>query len=175
MPAKEHKNVRRTLRKQMDKILARIKDLEEDSAEVDRNAKRRCRTCFESDDVCDGLCWGFWRSLQSPLDGDSKLKPLLPVKVGDRVAPGPNWNTFRYGSKCHPVDSRSRKRPKPSDGAEAPQSSSSADEPMPKMGTVTEVKAWASGGKELDCVAVLWDAPLDSDTNQKVIRTEAKG
>lgn len=161
VPAKEHKNVRRTLRKQMDKVLSRIKDLEEGTAEVNENAKRRCRTCFESEDVCDGLCWGFWRSLQSPYDaeGDAKLEPISLIKVGDRVTPGPHWNTLRYGSRCNPTtESRSRKRSRISNEAGTSQSSSSKDGPKARVGTVVEVKSWASGGNEMDCVAVSWDA-----------------
>ena len=55
LPAKKHKNVRKTLRKQMEKIDARVNDIKDGKAVIEQNVKRRCRTCFESDDICDGL------------------------------------------------------------------------------------------------------------------------
>ena len=55
LPARKHKNARRTLRKQLDKLQLRIEELRSGSVEVNRNPKRRCRTCFESEDICDGL------------------------------------------------------------------------------------------------------------------------
>ncbi len=62
IPAKEHRNVRKTLRKQIDKIHSRLKDLELGVEAQVVHAKRHCRTCFKPEDVCDGLCWGFWKS-----------------------------------------------------------------------------------------------------------------
>jgi len=56
------KNTRRTQLKQIHKIQARIKLLQSGERVYDRSAPRRCRTCYETDDLCDGLCWGFWRA-----------------------------------------------------------------------------------------------------------------
>lgn len=138
LPAKKHKNVRKTLRKQMEKISARQIDIREGNAVVETNAKRRCRTCFESEDICDGRCWGFWKHTQSPQqerggvgNGRTSLEPIMEVKVGDRVTIGPNWNEIRLGSRGS------------------------------QQGTVVDVKSWASGGDELDCVVVKWDKPSD--------------
>lgn len=138
LPAKKHKNVRKTLRKQMEKIDARLTDIKEGKAILEQNAKRRCRTCFESDDVCDGRCWGFWKHCQSPNEQISRntLEPIMEVKLGDRVTVGPNWNEIRLGSRGSQQD--------------------------PRLGTVVSIKSWASGcGDELDCVAVKWDKSFD--------------
>ncbi|KAL7449017.1 hypothetical protein ACHAWC_001123, partial [Mediolabrus comicus] len=96
-PPKKHKNVRKTLRKQMNKIDTRINDIVEGKAVVEPNAKRRCRTCFESNDICDGRCWGFWRQSQAPKT--MTPEPIVEVKIGDRVTIGPNWNQIRLGYK----------------------------------------------------------------------------
>jgi hypothetical protein len=117
--------VRKTLRKQINKIDTRINDIVEGKAVVEPNANRRCRTCFESNDICDGLCFGFWRQSQAPKTVTPE--PMVEVKIGDRVTIGPNWNQIRLGYK----DAR--------------------------LGTVTNIKSWTSGGDELDCVAVKWD------------------
>ncbi|KAL7541177.1 hypothetical protein ACHAXR_011632 [Thalassiosira sp. AJA248-18] len=171
VPPKEHKNVRRTLRKQMDKVGTRIKDLKEGKATVDKNAKRRCRTCFDSEEVCDGLCWGFWRSLQSPhqtSNGDGKLESILAVQVGDRVTPGPNWNVLRHGNCCNLApESQPRKRSRRADDDAGQQSQSTPlNGESKKLGTVLEVKSWASGGNEMDCVVVSWDADSDQSATQ---------
>ena len=57
------KNVRRTLLRQMDKIQAHIAKLQEGALAVDRNAKKRCRSCSKPIEVCEGQCWGFWKPL----------------------------------------------------------------------------------------------------------------
>ena len=139
LPAKKHKNVRKTLRKQMEKIDARVNDIKMGNAVLEQNAKRRCRTCFESNDICDGRCWGFWKHSQSPHHeqgggggNGSTLEPIMEVKVGDRVTVGPNWNEIRLGGR------------------------GSQQNPV-RLGTVVNIKSWASGGDELDCVAVKWD------------------
>lgn len=148
LPARKHKNARRTLRKQLDKLQLRIEELKSGSAEVDRNPKRRCRTCFESEDICDGLCWGFWRTKQTPWNAGEKIEPILGVKVGARVHPGSNWLEVRYGS-------RYKTNPR------LPKIANVEDERVArrelKTGTVVEVKSWASGGDENDCVVVAWD------------------
>eukprot|EP00984_Skeletonema_dohrnii_P025227 scaffold14341_cov74-Skeletonema_dohrnii-CCMP3373.AAC.1 len=135
LPAKKHKNVRKTLRKQMEKIDARVDDIKVGNAVVEQDAKRRCRTCFESNDICDGRCWGFWKHSQSPHHeqgggggNGSTSEPIMEVKVGDRVTVGPNWNEIRLGGR------------------------GSQQDPV-RLGTVVNIKSWASGGDELDCVA----------------------
>jgi predicted sulfurtransferase len=147
LPPKEHKNVRRTLRKQMEKIDARLNDVKNGKAFVVHNAKRRCRTCFESDDICDGLCWGYWKhSLENQSGNKNTLEPIIEVKLGDRVTVGPNWNEIRLGSRVSQQD--------------------------PRLGTVVEIKSWASGADELDCVAVKWDAPDDRRGSSGMAQSE---
>ena len=53
---------------------------------------------------------------------------LLDVNVGDRVMPGPHWNTIRLG------ELRNDRR-----------------------GTVVECKSWGVGGTTRNCVSVQWD------------------
>lgn len=167
LPPKEHKNVRRTLRKQMVKVLARVNALVEGTAEVKSNALRRCRTCFESEDMCDGLCWGFWKHSQSPYQKKSSsiVEPIIDVKVGDRVTPGPNWNEMRLGSRCY---SAAQEEMVSNKMARTSEESNERLQPVThdarKVGTVVEVKSWASGGNKLDCVAVIWDDDPSGDS-----------
>jgi ferredoxin len=58
---KKSKKVRKTLARQIQKIEARIKDLDSGRAVVDRDSPRHCRSCFEPSTVCNGRCWGFWK------------------------------------------------------------------------------------------------------------------
>ena len=58
-----NKNVRRTLLKQMDKVQSHIASLDEGRISVCRDANRQCRSCMMSTDVCNGLCWGFWKNM----------------------------------------------------------------------------------------------------------------
>jgi rhodanese-related sulfurtransferase len=62
VPVKEHKNVRKTLSRQIAKVTIRIKLLENGDAKVDQDAPCRCRTCMGPSTVCDGKCWGFWKT-----------------------------------------------------------------------------------------------------------------
>lgn len=94
---------------------------------------------METSDICDGHCFGFWKHRQIPLANVLDVEPLLPVAVGDRVGPGPHWNTLRLGVT---VDSNGLNR----------------------QGTVVDIKPWASEGDKNDCVAVTWD---DDSHNQK--------
>ena len=150
IPPKEHKNVRRTLRKQTEKVLERICKLKDGSAAVESNPRRRCRTCFDLNDICDGLCWGFWKHAQ--MHRSSELEPIREIKVGQRVRPGPNWNEFRLGSKYTELTSISKKaKPDQQVGA------SILEGPTLKIGTVVQIKPWSTGADENDCVAVLWD------------------
>jgi predicted sulfurtransferase len=73
--ARRQKNVRRTLLKQIQKINARIEALNNNNdndgtgtntaarvvVESMSTAPKRCRTCTKPNDICDGLCWGFWK------------------------------------------------------------------------------------------------------------------
>lgn len=108
------KNTRRTLMKQIRKIDERLHLLERCEVKVDRNAPRRCRTCRESSQTCDGCCWGFWKKHdQQPVESSHHI---LPISVGDTVAPGVDWNEARFGLKPDVV------------------------------GRVVEIKSWSSGG-----------------------------
>ncbi len=149
------KNTRRTLMKQITKIGERIKELKSGEAHVIQNAPKRCRTCRESNDVCDGLCWGFWK--QSTGHGSKNantstdmehssydrndIEEILPISVGDRVRPGSDWNEVRFGKKS-----------------------------AFGIGTVVEIKSWKSGGETNDCVSVSWlweDTDTTSGTHER--------
>lgn len=143
VPAAKHKNVRRTLSRQIEKVDKHIQwmdDNQQTKGMVD--PPRRCRTCMEPSTVCDGRCWGFWKtdgtgarttteveSCNEQYLPTSSNRPL-PVAVGDRVQPGNEWNSIRLGNKH---DSNGTLR----------------------SGVVVEVKSWA--GSDEDCVAVMWD------------------
>lgn len=141
VPPKEHKNVRRTLKRQIDKVTDRINELTSSSVELETNAKRRCRTCFETSEICDGLCWGFWKHTQSTHQEqqNNKLESCRQVKIGDRVRPGPHWNEFRLGSKFMSTSTQLKTTE------------------ILKTGVVVRIKSWGSGSNENDCVAVLWN------------------
>eukprot|EP00550_Attheya_septentrionalis_P002631 CAMPEP_0198287980 /NCGR_PEP_ID=MMETSP1449-20131203/6633_1 /TAXON_ID=420275 /ORGANISM="Attheya septentrionalis, Strain CCMP2084" /LENGTH=518 /DNA_ID=CAMNT_0043986057 /DNA_START=219 /DNA_END=1772 /DNA_ORIENTATION=+ len=53
----QFKNQRRTLLKQINKAKEHQRKLENGESIIQRDAPRRCRTCFETEAVCDGLCW----------------------------------------------------------------------------------------------------------------------
>ena len=139
-PAIRHKNVRRTLSRQIEKVALRRQALFNGEALVDRFSPRRCRTCMETSDICNGRCWGFWKtdhtsgtkrsSEEQDSDSQRRNKPD-PIHVGNLVEVGPHWNELRLGSK---LDIHGQRR----------------------RGRVVEVKSWGSGGTELDCVAVCW-------------------
>ena len=95
-------------------------------------------------------CWGFWRSKQAPWNAGEKIEPILGVQVGARVCPGSNWLELRYGSR-YKTNPRLQKIAKVEDeeGLRARREL--------KIGTVVEVKSWASGGEDNDCVVVAWD------------------
>jgi predicted sulfurtransferase len=90
------KNIKRTLRKQITKVQERINALQNGTAQVDRNATRRCRTCREPDEVCDGLCWGFWKNNEGSTEDHGHNRER--IQIGDCVKPGPNWNEVRLGN-----------------------------------------------------------------------------
>ncbi len=76
------KNVRRTLTRQINKIEARIKGVKDGSLTVDKNARRRCRSCQETlGDKCDGKCWGFWRQADD-IVGIMNSESSLALKTG---------------------------------------------------------------------------------------------
>ncbi|KAI2513718.1 hypothetical protein MHU86_501 [Fragilaria crotonensis] len=139
VPAAEYKNMRRTLSRQIQKVRDQLDSIARGHCVPDKTASRRCRTCMETSDICDGHCFGFWKHRQVTLANVLDVEPLLPVAVGDRVGPGPHWNTLRLGVT---VDSNGLNR----------------------QGTVVDIKPWASEGDKNDCVAVTWD---DDSHNQK--------
>jgi hypothetical protein len=146
LPAAKQRNVRRTLARQMEKVEAQIQDLMSGKQTVQPDAPRRCRYCSEPSTVCDGLCWGFWKTSNASetmtekdrtevegAESATERDPLggpLPISVGDRVQPGRDWKTARLGDRCDPTGCL-------------------------KTGTVVQIKSWA--GSEQDCVVVAWD------------------
>lgn len=145
-PPSEYRNMRRTLMRQITKVSKQVKRLENGESCVDRDALRRCRTCMETEDICDGLCWGFWKHSSVACDKaqyetlhsvreegrDGSGSPPLSISVGNVVEPGAAWNETRHGPRTDDDGKRLR-------------------------GRVVEVKSWGSGGDAKDCVAVLWD------------------
>jgi len=68
----DQKNVRKTLSRQINKVEARIKGIQDGSLTVDKNAPRRCRSCQEPlGEKCDGKCWGFWRQADDVVSNKS--------------------------------------------------------------------------------------------------------
>lgn len=133
LPASQHRNVRRTLSRQIEKVAKRIEALDAGTATANRSDPMRCRTCMETKDVCDGRCWGFWKShavKSNSRDLSFNDKPYN-IAVGDYVEPGPDWNELRRGSR---VDVNGNLL----------------------LGKVMEVKSWGAGSTEQDCVAVCW-------------------
>jgi predicted sulfurtransferase len=146
LPASQHKNVRRTLSRQIEKVATRKEMLDAGRATVDRNAPRRCRTCRATNDVCDGRCWGFWKT-HAPMSNVEERSPRDKpdvIVVGDQVEPGPDWNELRLGSRFDASGNLLH-------------------------GTVMEIKTWGAGGAERDCVAVCWNQGTDSQTLQPLI------
>jgi predicted sulfurtransferase len=153
-PPAQHRNVRRTLSRQLERIASRIQMLETGLASVEDRAvaPRRCRTCLEPSTVCDGRCWGFWKTTHTyqflSVEQETGQKfvntetvtteKIATIEVGDCVEPGPDWNELRLGSRF--VSSK---------GSEESYSL--------RRGTVKEIKTWGVGSTELDCVAVYWD------------------
>ena len=150
--SKRNKKVRRTLTRQIEKISLQMELLKSGATQVDRNAPRRCRTCMEPNSVCDGRCWGFWKTLQSSVDNRMEScnrqnddRGPLPIAVGDQVEPGDDWNALRLGLKTC------------SDG-------------QLRTGTVLDIKSWA--GVDNDCVLVKWNDSLSSKRNQPTIQPQ---
>lgn len=127
-----NKHMRRTLMRQVEKVDARIYDLDTGKATVNPDAPRRCRTCMEPSALCDGNCWGFWKAAHRR-EADEFTPAILPVQIGDIVEPGNDWNSLRLGS------------PLKDDGGL-------------RCGQVVEIKSWGSGGNDKDCVVVAWDS-----------------
>jgi hypothetical protein len=148
-PPAAHRNTRRTLSRQAEKVTTHMARLESGQEKVHREAPLRCRTCMEVNTICDGRCWGFWKTRASAIKRGEKRKsndlaseenPPLPVAVGDQVESGENWNVLRLGDKNYP------------DG-------------RPKRGEVVEIKSWA--GDDNDCVAVMWAHPELAGGNRR--------
>lgn len=134
VPAASHKNVRRTISRQIEKVSLRIDALDSGLECVNSDAPRRCRTCMEPSTVCDGRCWGFWKTKQSLSSTEidtSTISQVETIYIGDFVQPGRHWNELRYGPK---IGSNGELR----------------------RGVVVELKSWGSGSTETDCVAVKW-------------------
>lgn len=154
----QQKNVRRTLRKQIDKVLARVKALDDGTVKVERNARRRCRTCYEPSDVCDGLCWGFWKNKNGT---NGELEPILDIKVGDRVRPGPDWNELRLGSQFYsdePSCSGNKMRKLNDSSGQSQSIAKDDDDKILKVGTVIDINSPAG------LATVVWDERRESPT-----------
>lgn len=146
LPAAQHKNVRRTLFRQAIKVAARMEALDTGTAVSDSDAPRRCRTCMETKYVCNGRCWGFWKTYAVNVNQErSSDHSPDPIAVGDLVEPGPDWNELRLGSRV--------------DGATG----------QLLQGAVMEIKTWGAGSAERDCVAVCWNRTLLQSRQQPLI------
>eukprot|EP00934_Nitzschia_sp_Nitz4_P005222 Nitzschia sp. Nitz4//scaffold378_size14206//5794//7416//NITZ4_008949-RA/size14206-processed-gene-0.15-mRNA-1//-1//CDS//3329549693//5212//frame0 len=138
LPASEHRNQRRTISRQINKISERLQLLQLGLVRENPAALRRCRTCMEPSTECDGRCWGFWK-LKA---GRSNISPgaILPVAIGDIVEPSDHWNVLKLGEKTDTSGN-------------------------PKRGRVTDIKGW-TGENEDDCVAVMWESEMRRGRNQ---------
>lgn len=148
VPACDHKNVRKTLSRQIEKVSQRIQALQNSYVMVDRNAPRRCRTCMESMEICDGRCWGFWKTAQQHAGSNSTMIadiPIRDIQIGDIVQPGPHWNELRLGKPTNGPGDRLR-------------------------GTVMEVKTWGAGSLVRDCVVVVWQNDPDRNNQSLIYR-----
>lgn len=156
IPASAHKNQRRTLSRQIEKVNEFIEKLKRGALVVDRNAARRCRTCMKSRTLCDGKCWGFWKTAvesssarTADEDGSSpqvEVGDIMPIAIGDNVEPGSDWNLMRLG------DTMDRNG-------------------NPIQGKVTCIKSWA-GSSEQDCVSVLWNDGISRGRNQGKLQSQ---
>jgi predicted sulfurtransferase len=147
IPPPQNRNVRRTISRQIEKISNRIVELDSGNGTVDHEAPRRCRTCMDPSTVCDGRCWGFWKTQATrcrAADNHAPTGDLEAIEIGEEVEPGPHWNGLRLGSK---MDASG----------------------MLKRGIVVEVKSWGSGGPENDCVSVRWTNENEAKRSQPQI------
>lgn len=163
----EYKHIRKTITKQINKIHQRIHDIQSHHVYVNSNALRRCRTCMETNDICNGKCWGFWKTTTSTPqpsaltnDDDSIINSLpsssslqIPnISIGDRVRPGPNWNEFKLGTQY--IDS-STMHTVGSGAATTTISDCDISSSSYRSGTVVDIKSWGiQNGYD---VAVDWD------------------
>lgn len=169
LPASAYKNLRRTLARQMDKISNHMKKLETGEIQVNRAAPRRCRTCASPSTICNGCCWGFWKTKGAAESRKRKQEDTIengeeeeemgrekgndakhetkPVAVGDVVQPADGWNVLRLGEK---TDSEGKLR----------------------LGKVVQIKSWASNEK--DCVVVQWndDSAMKPGQNQSTVQPQ---
>lgn len=149
IPPSSHRNQRRTLTRQIEKVNEHILKLEAGTLTVNKNAPRRCRTCMEPSTICNGRCWGFWKTKNDQDEIHKAGTPneeLLPVSVGDTVVPGDHWNPMRLGERTD-------------------------KEGKLLQGAVTEVKGW-SGDNAKDCVSVLWEDRVARGRNQAKVQPQ---
>ena len=108
---------------------------------------------MEVSTICNGRCWGFWKSM--PPVSDEEIQSIPTIAVGDIVEPGPNWNELKLGLKFRIItESKVRNN-----------SSNQQDHQAQLLlrGRVVEVKAvWSYGGAD---VAVSWDDNDNSNNN----------
>ena len=58
----QRRNIRKTVSRQIGKVSKRLSDLESGHEVANPKAPRRCRSCMAPISICDGRCWGFWRT-----------------------------------------------------------------------------------------------------------------
>jgi len=158
------KNIRRTLLRQIEKIEDRIQQLQSGQAVVESNAPRRCRTCQEPLTICDGRCWGFWKTCgganramdtstadttTSSNSSSGSSNGPRSIEIGDHVEPGPHWKEARLGTKYTNHNGVGN---------------------ILRRGTVVQVKTWA-GQEPNDCVAVVWEDGQSRARNQSKTST----
>jgi hypothetical protein len=156
IPASAHKNQRRTLSRQIEKVKEQLGKLSQGMAAVDRDAPRRCRTCMQSRTLCDGKCWGFWKTAtesslapreeRGECSSPAAIKGISPVAIGDIVEPSKDWNPIRLGDTMDKDGNLLR-------------------------GEVTSIKSWA-GSLERDCVSVLWNDGVVRGRNQAKFQSQ---
>ena len=60
-PATNSKNVRKTLRKQIEQVQKQLVVIQSGDFVPDPNSPRKCRMCMQTRENCDGNCWGYWK------------------------------------------------------------------------------------------------------------------
>ncbi|CAB9520305.1 UPF0176 protein [Seminavis robusta] len=177
--AEYSKHVRKTLRKQLQRIRLRMEEIEEHPERVNPNAPRRCRSCREPNTICNGLCWGFWKTTCRVASSDTTAAASSIAPTGNDV--GNNNETVNKTD--HAAGDDSTKSPQSSIAAASPPPPilpiSTGDKVTPGPhwndirygkslhpttgrpleGTVLEKKSWGSHSSEMDCVTVQWDDP----------------
>ena len=164
----------------MDKVRKHISLLEAGKVTVHRNAPRRCRTCSEPNTICDGRCWGFWktqRTYDKPQEqqhttvekkSDISVEDSSSSKKGATISTTTGSGTIEASSSSVeepelilPVKIGDIIEPGPHWNVTRLGNKMESDGRL-KRGTVVEIESWA--GNELNCVAVLWNSAMVENT-----------